>query len=101
MNVFINTREGLISDTSYRPANCKATTLDDLMTQALAGSDESLTASFDADELCKHPQACAFLDEYGAERANCAGAEEVKALYKFAGVKFKVLADNTVIAEQE
>ena len=101
MHVFINIHEHLISDTSYRPCGCKATTLDDLMTQALAGSDESLTASFDPAEICKHPQACAFLDEYGAECTNCAGAEEVKALYKFAGVTFTVLADNTVVAEQE
>ena len=100
MNIFINIRDGLINDTSYRPSNCQATTLDDLMTEALAGSDEYLTASFDADELCKHPQACAFLDEYGAERANCAGAE-VKAVYEFAGVKFTVRADGTIIAEQE
>ena len=97
MNVFINIRENLISDTSYRPSNCQATTLEDLMTQALEGSGESLTASFDLDELCKYPQAYEFLLEYGAERTNCA---EVKALYEFAGVTFRVLADNTVIAEQ-
>ena len=100
MHVFINIREDLISDTSYRHCGCKATTLDDLMSEALAGSGESLTASFDPDELCKHPQAYDFLNEYGAERANCAGAG-VKALYEFAGVKFTVLADNTVVAEQE
>ena len=101
MHVFINIHEHLISDTSYRPCGCFATTLDDLITQALAGSDESLTASFDPDELCEHLQAYDFLNEYGAECTNCAGAEEVKALYKFAGVTFRVLADNTVIAEQE
>ena len=100
MNKFINIRDGLINNTSYRPSNCQATTLDDLMTEALAGSGEYLTASFDPDELCKHPQAYDFLNKYGAERANCAGAE-VKALYEFAGVKFTVRADDTIIAEQE
>ena len=96
MNIFINIRDSLINNTSYRPSNCQATTLDDLITCAVAGSDDYLTASFDPDELCKHPQACAFLDEYGNERANCAGAE-VKAVYEFAGEEFAVLSDNTVV----
>ena len=100
MNIFINIRDGLINNTSYRHSNCQATTLDDLMTEALAGSDDYLTAIFDADELCKHRQAYDFLNEYGAERANCAGAE-VKALYEFAGVKFTVRADNTVVVGWE
>ena len=100
MHSFINIHEHLISNTSYHPCGCQATTLDDLITQALAGSDESLTAGFDPSELCKHAQAYEFLLEYGAERTNCAGAE-VKALYEFAGVKFTVRDDDTVIAEQE
>ena len=96
MNIFINIRDSLINNTSYRPSNCQATTLDDLITCAVAGSDDYLTASFDPDELCKHPQAYDFLNEYGAERANCAGAE-VKAVYEFAGEEFAVLSDNTVV----
>ena len=100
MNKFINLRDGKINDTSYRPSNCQVTTLDDLITQAVAGSDDYLTASFDPDELCKHPQAYDFLNEYGNEHANCAGAgagAEVKAVYEFAGEEFAVLSDNTVV----
>ena len=92
MHSFINIHENLISDTSYRPCGCQATTLDDLITQALAGSDESLTAGFDADELCKHAQAYEFLLEYGVKYGS---------RFEFAGVKFTVLADNTITTEQE
>lgn len=60
MNTFINLVEGNITTTTYRPANCAVTTLDDLITHALAGTDDFLTASFDADELEKHPQAAEF-----------------------------------------
>ena len=95
MHIFINIRNGLISDTSYRPANCKATTLDDLITQTLAGSGESLTASFNAGELCKHPQAHEFLLEYGVKYGS--RYEGTEMLYEFAGEQFKVLADNTVV----
>ena len=51
MNKFINIRDGKISVTTYRPCDCQATTLDDLITHAVAGSDDYLTASFDADEV--------------------------------------------------
>ena len=95
MNIFINIREHLISDTSYRPSNCQATTLDDLITQALAGSDESLTASFDPSELCKHQQAHDFLNAYGVKYGS--RYEGTEMLYEFAGEKFIVLADNTVV----
>ena len=44
MNKFINIRDGRINVTSYRPANCQATTLEDLITRAIAGSDDYLTA---------------------------------------------------------
>ena len=60
MNKFINIRNGKISVTTYRPCDCQATTLDDLITHAVAGSDDYLTASFDADELCVHPSAYDF-----------------------------------------
>ena len=77
MNKFINLRKGKISVASYRFPECQATTLDDLITCAIEGSDDYLTASFDADELCKHPHpqaydliTCAvedFLDEFADE----------------------------------
>ena len=67
MNKFINLRKGKISITIYRPCECRATTLDDLITCAIEGSDDYLTA--DADELYKHPhpQAYDFLDEFADE----------------------------------
>lgn len=95
MNIFINIRDGWINDTSYRPADCQATTLDDLMTQALAGSDDYLTASFDAGELCKHPKAYDFLNTYGDKYGS--RYEGTEMLYEFAGAKFTVLVDNTVV----
>ena len=63
MNKFINLRNGRISVASYRSTECRATTLDDLITCAIDGSDDYLTAGFDADELCKHPQAYDFLND--------------------------------------
>ena len=70
MNKFINFREGQIHVTSYRRPDGQLTTLDDLITCACAveGSDDYLTADFSADALCKHPQACEFLNRYGV---NC------------------------------
>ena len=67
MNKFINLRNGRISAASYRLPECRATTLDDLITCALNGTDDYLTASFDADELCKHPD---FLNEFAYELAD-------------------------------
>ena len=99
MNVFINIHEHLISNTSYRPINCQATTLEDLITQALAGSDESLTASFDANELCKHAQAHDFLNACGVKYGS--RYEGTEMLYEFAGENFIILADNTVVVGWE
>ena len=99
MNRFINIHENLISDTSYRPCGCFATTLDDLMTEALAGSGESLTASFNADELCKHERAHEFLLEYGFKHASHYDGTET--LCEFAGEQFIILADNTVVVGWE
>ena len=65
MNKFINLRNGRINVTSYRYVDHKATTLDDLITCAVLGSDDYLTADFSADALCKHPRAGEFLRRYG------------------------------------
>ena len=92
MNKFINIRSGKISDTSYRPVDCQATTLDDLMQHAVAGTDDYLTASFDAGELCKHPHAYDFLNEYGVK----CGSH-----YEFAGENFVILPTNTVVVGWE
>lgn len=99
MNTFINLIHGLISDTSYRPVGCQVTTLDDLITQAVTGSDDYLTASFDADELCKHPQAYDFLNAYGVKYGSRYEGTEI--LYELAGEEFAVLADNTVVVGWE
>lgn len=99
MNIFINIRDGLINDTNYRPADCQATTLDDLITQALTGLGDYLTASFDADELCKHPQAYDFLNEYGFKHGS--QYEGTEMIYEFAGKMFTILADNTVVTGWE
>ena len=92
MNKFINIRDGKISDTSYRPADCQATTLEDLIAHAVAGTDDYLTASFDADELCKHHQVCAFLDEYGVK----CGSH-----YEFAGENFVILPNTVAVGWDE
>ena len=92
MNKFINIRDGKISDTSYRPVDCQATTLDDLIAHAVAGTDDYLTASFSADELCKHPQAYDFLDEYGVK----CGSH-----YEFAGENFVILPYSVVVGWDE
>ena len=44
MNKFINIRDGHINVTSYRHTDHQATTLEDLITCAIAGSDDYLTA---------------------------------------------------------
>ena len=94
MNTFINIRDGLVNATSYRPSDCIVTTLDDLMTEALAGSNEDLTASFDLDEFLQHPEALAFLEKYGNTLTCRAGAS-----YEFADVQFTVGADDSITAE--
>ena len=68
MNKFINFREGQIHVTSYRRPEGQLITLDDLITCAVEGSDDYLTAHFSADALCKHPKAYEFLNRYGV---NC------------------------------
>lgn len=87
MNKFMNLQNGKISVTTYRPCDCQATTLDDLITHAVTGLDDYLTASFDADELCAHPRAYDFLNEYGVK---CGSG------YEFADEKFAILANNTL-----
>ena len=67
MHKFINLRNGRITVTSYRHTDHQVTSLDDLIACALDGSDGYLTASFDTDELCKHPEAHAFLTQYGVK----------------------------------
>ena len=65
MHKFINFHEGRIHVTSYRRPGGQLTTLDDLITCAIEGSDDYLTADFSAEALCKHPNACEFLTQYG------------------------------------
>ena len=90
MNKFINFRNGRINVTSYRYTDHQVTTLGDLISCAIEGSDDYLTASFDADELCKHPEACEFLNRYGVTH----GSRVV-----FADDEFAVLTDNTVVLD--
>ena len=68
MNKFINFRDGRINVTSYRYPDHQVTTLTDLITCAVEGSDDYLTADFSADELCKHPKAYDFLKRYGVDQ---------------------------------
>ena len=95
MNKFINFRNGHITVTSYRHADHQVTTLDDLIACAVAGEGDYLTADFDAEELCKHPEACAFLTKYGASCGNHRGGEVVVLDW----VVFVVYADNTVVVD--
>ena len=96
MNKFINIRDGRINVTSYRVADCQATTLDDLITCAVAGSDDYLTASFDAAELCKHPNAYDFLTQHGVKCGSRGGTGTVVVLDWDA---FVVRTDNTVVLD--
>lgn len=90
MNKFINFRNGKINVTSYCYPDHQLTTLDDLITCAIEGSDDYLTASFDADELCAHPAACAFLNQYGVK----CGSRLV-----LDWDAFVILSDNTVMVD--
>ena len=90
MNKFINLRNGRINVTSYRYTDHQATTLTDLITCAVEGSDDYLTADFDAEELCKHPHACEFLTTHGV---TC-GSRIV-----LDWDSFVVHADNTVVID--
>ena len=94
MNKFINLRNGRINVTSYRYADHKATTLDDLITCAVEGSSDNLTADFDADELCEHPCAYDFLNQYGIKCGSRPGDIEILLL---SDEEFAILNDNTVV----
>ena len=95
MNKFINLRNGRINVTSYRYADHKATTLDDFITCAVEGSDDYLTADFDTNELCKHPKACDFLNQYGIKCGSRHGGTVVVLDWD----AFIILSDNTVVVD--
>ena len=94
MNKFINLRNGRINVTSYRYADHLETTLDDLITCAVTGSEDYLTTDFDADELCKHPRACDFLNQYAVKCGSRRGGTEILLL---SDEEFAVLTNNTVV----
>ena len=95
MNKFINLRNGRINVTSYRYNDHQATTLDDLITCAVEGSDDYLTADFDADELCGHPKACDFLTQHGVKCGSRRGGTVVVLDWD----AFVILSDNTVVVD--
>ena len=96
MHKFINYHEGRIHVTSYRRPEGQLTTLDDLITCAVEGSDGYLTATFSAAALCKHPEACEFLTRYGV---NC-GTRRGGAVMVLDWDSFIVVrADNTVVLD--
>ena len=95
MNKFINLRNGRVTVTSYHYADHHATTLDDLITNAVEGSSDYLTADFDTNELCKHPKACDFLNQYGI---NC-GTRHGGTVFVLDWDAFVVFADNTVLVD--
>ena len=96
MHKFINLREGQIHVTSYRRPEGQLTTLDDLITCAIEGSDDYLTADFSADALCKHPQACEFLNRYGV---NCGTRRGGIVMVLDWDAFIVVRADNTVMLD--
>ena len=93
MNKFINLRNGRINVTSYRYTDHQATTLDDLITCAVEGSSDNLTASFDKDKLCGHPKAYDFLNQYGIK----CGSRHGGTVMVLDWDAFLLLADNTVV----
>lgn len=95
MNKFINFHNGRIHVTSYRYTDHQMTTLDDFITCAVEGSDDYLTASFDADELCGHPKACEFLTQHGV---NC-GTRRGGTVVVLDWDSFVILSDNTVVVD--
>ena len=95
MNKFINLRDGRITVTSYRCADCQVTTLGDLISCAIEGSDDYLTADFDAAELCKHPGAYDFLTQHGIK----CGSKRGGAVVVLDWDAFVLLADNTVVLD--
>lgn len=98
MHKFINLRDGRVNVTSYR-SNCLGTTLKDIIVQIVARSDECLTASFDAAELCEQPWAYEFLEQHGIKCGSRSGGTEL--LYLFADEQFTVFTDNTSVISFE
>ena len=96
MHKFINFREGQIHVTSYRRHEGQLTTLDDLITCAIEGSDDYLTADFSAEALCKHPRACEFLNRYGV---NCGTRRGGTVMVLDWDSFIVVCADNTVMLD--
>ena len=95
MNKFINLRNGRINVTSYRYNDHQATTLDDLITCAVEGSSDNLTASFTTDELCKHPKACDFLTQHGVK----CGSRHKGTVVVLDWDAFVIHSDNTVVVD--
>ena len=95
MHKFINFRNGQIHVTSYRRPDHQLTTLDDLITCAIEGSGDYLTASFDTDELCKHTEAQAFLTQYGIK----CGSRHGGIVMVLDWDSFIIRADNTVVLD--
>ena len=96
MHKFINFREGQIHVTSYRRPEGQLTTLDDLLTCAIEGSDDYLTADFSAEALCKHPNASEFLNRYGV---NCGTRRGGTVMVLDWDSFIVVRADNTVMLD--
>ena len=96
MHKFINFREGQIHVTSYRRPEGQLTTLDDLITCAIEGSDGYLTADFSAAALCKHAKACEFLNRYGV---NCGTRHGGTVMVLDWDSFIVVRADNTVVLD--
>ena len=96
MHKFINFREGQIHVTSYRRPEGQLTTLDDLITCAIEGSDDYLTADFSAEALCKHPRACEFLNRYAV---NCGTRHGGTVMVLDWDSFIVVRADNTVVLD--
>ena len=96
MHKFINFREGQIHVTSYRRPEGQLTTFDDLITCAIEGSDDYLTADFSAEALCKHPKACEFLNRYGV---NCGTRRGGIVMVLDWDAFIVVRADNTVMLD--
>ena len=97
MNKFINFHNGQIHVTSYRRPEGQLTTLDDLITCAIEGSSDGyLTADFSVDALCKHPNACEFLNRYGV---NCGTRRGGTVMVLDWDSFIVVRADNTVVLD--
>ena len=95
MHKFINFHSGRVNVTSYRRPEGQLTSLDDLITCAVEGSDGYLTADFSADALCKHPEAHAFLNRYGVK----CGSRHGGTVMVLDWDSFIIRADNTVVLD--